>query len=68
MLIHKESPQVSRGGHSGPSEKLLTLGAYRPCDGTFQDMYQQICINQNFVSINFGFLITLLIEPRWADY
>ena len=54
-----------------------------PCDRTFLDMYQQVtahekldpelsritqtCINQNFVSINFGLSITLT-EHRWADY
>ena len=78
----RKSPGKSRG-HSGPSKKLLTLGSYRPCEKTFLDMYQQVtthgkldpklskitqtCINQNFVSINFGLSITLT-EPRWDDY
>ena len=69
--------------HKGPSEKLLTLDSYCPCDKTFLDMYQQVtthgkldpelskitqtCINQNFVSINFGLSITL-IKPCYEDY
>ena len=70
-------------GHSGPFEKLLTLGFYRLSDKTFLDMYQQVtthekldselsqithtCINQNFVSINFELLITQT-KSRLEDY
>ena len=70
-------------GHSGPSEKLLTLSSYRPCDRIFLDMYHQVTthknldpelsqitqtrINQKFVTISFGLSIKP-IEPRWEDY
>ena len=82
MSIHQKTPSKSCG-HNGPSEKLLTLGSYLSCGRTFLNMYHQVtthekldpelsqitqlCVNQNFVSINFGLSISP-IELCWEDY